>query len=144
MCETMLATILSCRCKDVKFMLEKVNNWGSDIEGVILDIKSYTEVTFDELIYLIFEYHSIDIKGWIIDILYENNIKFDNEILEGYEIEIYVNYLDTFYDDKYQFWDVANMDELMQELDKIVDFLINENIVENETKFTLKEKLNNI
>jgi hypothetical protein len=145
MCETILSAILGCGDLDTEFLAKKVEYWELDINEIVEVLRDYEgmPVDYNSLMYAMFREHTLDVKDYIEDLLHNNNISFDVEKLQYYEPQVYVNYMDSGYDDNYEFWEYNN-EELKCMLSDIVEFLINENIVEDETTFTLKEKLSNI
>jgi hypothetical protein len=145
MCETILSAILGCGDLDAEFLAKKVKCWNLDIDEIVEVLRDYEgmAINYDNLMYAIFREHTLDVKDYIEDLLYNNDISFDVEKLQYYEPQVYVNYMDSGYDDNYEFWEYS-IEELKCMLSDITKFLIEENIIENETTFTLKEKLNNI
>jgi hypothetical protein len=134
MCETVLSAVLGCGKLDVEFMLKKVNTWNLDIDEIVEVLRDYEgmAIEYNNLMYAIFREHTLDIKDYIENLLYNNDISFDTEKLQCYEPQVYVNYMDSSYDDEYEFWEY-NIEGLNYKLPEIVKFLINENIVEDET-----------
>jgi hypothetical protein len=141
MCNRILSVILGCGELDVNFLVKKIEEWDIEIYDIVEDIKTNcNNINANSIIYQVHNYHTIDVKAWISNLLEENEIEFDKDKLEEYEISIYTNFLDSGYDDKYQFWNVDNEDELQKNLSEVIDFLIDENIVKIE-KEELEEEL---
>jgi hypothetical protein len=79
MCETILSAILGCGDLDAEFLTKKVKNWNLDIDEIVEVLRDYEgmPVDYNNLMYAIFREHTLDIKDYIEDLLYNNDISFD-------------------------------------------------------------------
>ncbi len=74
----------------------------------------------------------------------EDDLKQDEDALDEYEVNLYINYLDSQYDD-YSIWKYADLEEIISnDLDTLVGFLIEENIVSGVDDDVLKDIIQNL
>jgi len=132
MCKELLSAILNCGYYDVEFLVSKLEEWNIDIE-VLVDDESYN---INSYLYEVFRLHAYDVKAEIRNFLekVDNNLflralYINYEKLEDYEVGIYTNYLDSGYDDPYEFWEENLIEDIIEYKD-FIKFLIEEEIVE--------------
>jgi len=95
----------------------------------------------NNFIYKAYEIHSQKLKNEIeefLDGIDNESLEIYKSVVEDYWPNIYVNYLDSGYDDNYIFWEAKNLEEVLEDetyYKDFVQFLVDEGVVEiNEDK----------
>ena len=119
--EDILGVILGAGTCDVKYFLNKLNDFDLDFEDIFEEVKSYgRERDFNAYVYETFNLAGntfIDaVKEYVND--FEEELcemftlsSFDKSILENFEINIFVNYLDSSFDCILENYDVSDLSE---------------------------------
>lgn len=124
----LLAIVLKAGSCDIDFLINKLNELDVEFYDVFEEVKDIgRESDFNSYVYYMFDRAGntfIDaVKEYVND--FENELcetfglsEFDKSILENFEVEIYCNYLDSFFNCCLDNYDVADLSE-----DNIIRFL---------------------
>ena len=136
-CSYLLNAIIGGGELDYKKLVKTMGEWNIDAEDVVEDVKSYSDnVDISALFLSTYTMHANELKEQIAELCEDlvnedGDIKFDEEKLDNYEVQVYVNYSDTSYNKDNELFSCKDIDEMKKTyLDKLVDFLIDEEIVE--------------
>lgn len=124
----LLSVVLGCGVCDVDFLVNKLNELDVEFYDAVEEAKDFgKENDFNSIVYCMFNIAGntfIDaVKDYVNDFEDElcetfNLSDFDKSILEDFEIEIYCNYLDSFFNCILDSYDVTDLSE-----DNILRFL---------------------
>lgn len=134
--EDVLAIVLGAGTCDVRYFLNKLNEFDLDFEDVQEEANSMGRNDFNSLMYCCFDLAGRKFMDAVIDYVKENNltsddidedikeqfgcdIKIDLEKLENFEMNIYVNYLDSSFDCLLENYDLSEFDE-----ENLINFLV--------------------
>ncbi len=137
--EILLSYLLGCGTHDLYFLFRKCEEWDVDYTDAVDQIKDRgEEINFNNLLWEVFYQHTEHMKDTIRDFLYnidDDRVLLDLRKLDNYEVNWYLNYIDSGYDDKYEFWECKDAWEAAEVYtDDFVKFLIDEGIVEIDCK----------
>ena len=134
-------------------LIEKMKAWKIDSD----DLVDYVEINQGDLnIHLLYDglyyLHVDDIKNIIKEICEdisedEKIVDCKENLLEQYEVEVYVNCLATTYDNSYELWIADNREDLLENYkEDLIDFLIDEEIlvIDKEDEKEAKKYLSNL
>ena len=136
-CNYLLSAVIGGGSLDVGTLIKTMSEWDIEAEDVVEDVKSYTEnIDITSLYLSTYQLHVRNIKDEIKELckdlkIEDDNISFDEDNLDNYEVKIYVNYMCTTYDDPYELWDYNDIEDIKEHMsDDLVDFLVEEEIIE--------------
>ena len=136
-CNYLLNAIIGGGILDFQKLVKIMDEWDIDAEDVVEDVKSYSDTIDIELLFIsTYTMHANELKEQIAELCEDlvnedGDIEFNEEKLNNYEIPVYVNYLDTRYDKNDELFSCKDTDEMKKMyLDKLVDFLVDEEIIE--------------
>lgn len=117
----LLSIVLKAGVCDIDFLINKLNQLDVEFYDVFEEVKSIgRESDFNSYVYYMFDFAGntfIDaVKEYVNDFEEElcemfNLSEFDKSILEDFEIEIYCNYLDSFFNCCLENYDVTDLSE---------------------------------
>lgn len=124
----LLAVVLNAGVCDIDFLVNKLNELDVEFYDVVSEAKDFgKENDFNSFVYCTFNIAGntfiYAVKDYVNDFEEElcetfNLSEFDKSILEDFEIEIYCNYLDSFFNCILENYDVTDLSE-----DNIIRFL---------------------
>jgi len=109
-------------------LFEHCEDFDINIQDVIENVKDYSNnIEFNSLMYEVLNTHAQDLKNKISesfgDLINKNQ-------LEDYEVSIYTNYLDSGYNENYEFWNASNLEEIKDAyVNDFMKFLTDENVL---------------
>ncbi len=129
-------------------LAERIEEWNIDVYEAADRAEEITSDRVDvgALFYEVYEMHTYDVKEWLREIAEEfedaTGVIVDVDKIDGYEPQVYENYMCTSYDDPYEFWDASSEEELQsQYLDEVIEFLLEKEVVEVDEKEVCEELL---
>ena len=134
-CEILLSYILECGSSDLDLLFRQCEDWDIDYTDAVDQVLDRGEkLNFENLLVEVYYQHIENVKDTLKNILEEienEYISFDYKKLDDYEVNIYFNYRDTSFNNKYSFWEAKDGWEAADVyLDELVEFLIDEGIAE--------------
>ena len=136
-CNYLLNAIIGGGINDFKVLNKTINEWDMEPEEIVAYIKEFTDkIDIGSLFLGTYTMHANELKEQIAELCEDlvdedGDIKFNKEKLDDYEVQVYVNYSDTSYNKDNELFSCKDIDEMKKTyLDKLVDFLIDEEIVE--------------
>ena len=136
-CNYLLNAIIGGGINDFKVLNKTINEWDMEPEEIVAYIKEFTdEIDIGSLFLSTYKMHANELKEQITELCEDlvnedSDIKFNEEKLDNYEAQVYVNFSDTSYNKYDELFSCKDIDEMKKKyLNKLVDFLVDEEIVE--------------
>ena len=133
MCCEFLSYIAGGGALDWDFLEKTLKEFDLEPADVIDDRET---PDINNFIYRAYDIHADNLKTEIeefLDSVDQEALEVYKSVVEDYYPNIYTNYLDSGYDDKYDFWDAKDLEEIFDDeyyYKEFVEFLVDEGVID--------------